>query len=59
MKVMKFSVSPVVRVAVEPKNPSDLLKLVEGACTCFTLWLFFSRFSDDIPSFMVRTGENL
>lgn len=30
MKVMKFSVSPVVRVAVEPKNPSDLPKLVEG-----------------------------
>ena len=26
MKVMKFSVSPVVRVAVEPKNPADLLK---------------------------------
>jgi len=30
MKVMKFSVSPVVRVAVEPKNPQDLPKLVEG-----------------------------
>lgn len=30
MKVMKFSVSPVVRVAVECKNPSDLPKLVEG-----------------------------
>jgi elongation factor 2 len=29
-KVMKFSVSPVVRVAVECKNPSDLPKLVEG-----------------------------
>lgn len=27
---MKFSVSPVVRVAVEVKNPSDLPKLVEG-----------------------------
>ena len=27
---MKFSVSPVVRVAVEAKNPSDLPKLVEG-----------------------------
>jgi elongation factor 2 len=27
---MKFSVSPVVRVAVEPKNPADLPKLVEG-----------------------------
>merc|ERR1712013_931044 len=30
MKGMKFSVSPVVRVAVEPKNPADLPKLVEG-----------------------------
>ena len=27
---MRFSVSPVVRVAVEAKNPSDLPKLVEG-----------------------------
>jgi len=30
MKTMKFSVSPVVRIAVEPKNPQDLPKLVEG-----------------------------
>jgi len=30
LRVMKFSVSPVVRVAVEPKNPSELPKLVEG-----------------------------
>ncbi|CDO75855.1 hypothetical protein BN946_scf184833.g6 [Trametes cinnabarina] len=30
MKVMKFSVSPVVRVAVEVKNAADLPKLVEG-----------------------------
>merc|ERR1712000_600643 len=30
IRVMKFSVSPVVRVAVETKNPSDLPKLVEG-----------------------------
>ncbi len=29
-KTMKFSVSPVVRVAVEPKNSADLPKLVEG-----------------------------
>ena len=31
MQAMKFSVSPVVRVAVEPKVASDLPKLVEGA----------------------------
>ena len=30
IKVMKYSVSPVVRVAVEVKNASDLPKLVEG-----------------------------
>jgi len=30
MKMMKFSVSPVVRVAVEPKDPQHLPKLVEG-----------------------------
>jgi len=30
IKSLKFSVSPVVRVAVQPKNPGDLPKLVEG-----------------------------
>jgi elongation factor 2 len=30
LKDMKYSVSPVVRVAVEPKHPADLPKLVEG-----------------------------
>jgi elongation factor 2 len=30
LKDMKYSVSPVVRVAVEVKNPADLPKLVEG-----------------------------
>ncbi len=30
LRVMKFSVSPVVRVAVEAMNPADLPKLVEG-----------------------------
>ena len=40
MKVMKFSVSPVVRVAVEPKNASDLPKLVEGRLkTCYFVYL--------------------
>jgi elongation factor 2 len=27
---MKYSVAPVVRVAVKPKNPSDLPKFIEG-----------------------------
>jgi elongation factor 2 len=30
IRSMKYSVSPVVRVAVEAKNPGDLPKLVEG-----------------------------
>lgn len=30
MKVMRFSVSPVMRVAVEPNKASDLRKLLEG-----------------------------
>lgn len=30
IKTMKFSVSPVVRIAVDPVNPADLVKLVEG-----------------------------
>jgi len=30
IKSMKFSVSPVVRCAVEPRNPADLPKLVKG-----------------------------
>jgi len=30
LRAMKYSVSPVVRVAVNPKNPADLPKLVEG-----------------------------
>ncbi|CAF4287126.1 unnamed protein product, partial [Rotaria magnacalcarata] len=29
-RVMKFSVSPVVRVAVDAKDPTDHAKLVEG-----------------------------
>jgi elongation factor 2 len=30
IRVLKFSVSPVVRVAVSPKNAIDLPKLIEG-----------------------------
>jgi len=44
MKAMKFSVSPVVQVAVDVKNPKDLPKLVEGlkrltnSETCVQAW---------------------
>jgi len=48
LKVMKFSVSPVVRVAVEPKNPSDLPKLVEG----------LKRLSKSDPMVQIKTEES-
>lgn len=40
LRVMKFSVSPVVRIAVEPKNAGDLPKLVSCLET-----VFYSNFS--------------
>merc|ERR1719411_2539344 len=48
MKVMKFSVSPVVKVAVEAKNPSDLPKLVEG----------LKRLSKSDPMVQISTEES-
>ena len=46
---MKFSVSPVVRVAVEAKNPSDLPKLVEG----------LKRLAKSDPMVQVRAHSNI
>jgi len=48
IKTMKFSVSPVVRVAVEPKSASDLPKLVEG----------LKRLAKSDPMVMVFTEES-
>ena len=48
MKVMKFSVSPVVQVAVDVKNPNDLPKLVEG----------LKRLSKSDPCVQCLTGES-
>jgi len=48
LKVMKFSVSPVVRVAVECKNPADLPKLVEG----------LKRLSKSYPMVQIITEES-
>ncbi len=50
MKVMKFSVSPVVQVAVECKNPADLPKLVEGLKR-------LSKSDPCVKSYMNDTGE--
>ncbi|KAF5347867.1 hypothetical protein D9758_013819 [Tetrapyrgos nigripes] len=48
MRVMKFSVSPIVQVAVEVKNPVDLPKLVEG----------LKRLSKSDPSVQVTTLDS-
>lgn len=47
MKVMKFSVSPVVKVAVEAKNPADLPKLVQG----------LQRLAKSDPMVLIETHE--
>ena len=48
LKVMKFSVSPVVQVAVACKNPNDLPKLVEG----------LKRLSKSDPCVLTYTSES-
>ena len=48
MRVMKFSVSPVVQIAVQVKNPIDLPKLVEG----------LKRLSKSDPCVQVSTSES-
>merc|ERR1712033_95506 len=48
MKQMKFSVSPVVRVAVEPKDHQQLPKLVEG----------LKRLAKSDPMVLVKTEES-
>jgi len=45
---MKYSVSPVVRVAVKPKNAQDLPKLVDG----------LKKLSKSDPLVVCETGEN-
>ncbi|KLT45526.1 translation elongation factor 2 [Cutaneotrichosporon oleaginosum] len=50
MRVMKFSVSPVVQVAVECKNAADLPKLVEGLKR-------LSKSDPCVKTWMGETGE--
>jgi len=52
MKVMKFSVSPVVRVAVEVKNAADLPKLVEGLKR-------LSKSDPCVQAWISETGEHI
>jgi elongation factor 2 len=48
IKTMKFSVSPVVQVAVEAKNPAEIHKLVEG----------MKRLSKSDPAVLCYVSEN-
>ncbi|KIJ65048.1 hypothetical protein HYDPIDRAFT_181421 [Hydnomerulius pinastri MD-312] len=52
MRVMKFSVSPVVQVAVEVKNPADLPKLVEGLKR-------LSKSDPCVQAWIAETGEHI
>ncbi|CAO1615538.1 unnamed protein product [Parajaminaea phylloscopi] len=52
MKVMKFSVSPVVQVAVEVKNANDLPKLVEGLKR-------LSKSDPCVQAWINETGEHI
>lgn len=48
IRSMKYSVSPVVRIAISPKNPADLPKLIEG----------MKRMAKSDPLVQIITGEN-
>ncbi len=52
MKVMKFTVSPVVQVAVQVKNPTDLPKLVEGLKR-------LSKSDPCVKTWVSSTGEHI
>ncbi|MCO5554347.1 hypothetical protein L7F22_007876 [Adiantum nelumboides] len=52
MRVMKFSVSPVVQVAVEVKNANDLPKLVEGLKR-------LSKSDPCVQAWINETGEHI
>jgi elongation factor 2 len=52
LKVMKFSVSPVVQVAVEVKNANDLPKLVEGLKR-------LSKSDPCVQCFIAESGEHI
>ncbi|KAJ5074290.1 eukaryotic translation elongation factor 2a tandem duplicate 1-related [Anaeramoeba ignava] len=52
IKVMKFSVSPVVRVAVKPKQTKDLTKFVEGLNR-------LSKSDPCVQCYTEKTGEHI
>jgi elongation factor 2 len=52
IKTMKFSVSPIVQVAVSPKNASDLPKLVEGLKK-------LSKSDPSVQCFISESGDHI
>ncbi len=52
IKAMKYSVSPVVRVAVAPKNAQDLPKLIEGLKN-------LAKSDPLVQTFSEKTGEHI
>jgi elongation factor 2 len=52
IKAMKFSVSPVVRVSVRPKNVNDLPKLIEGLKS-------LAKADSLVQCFTEETGEHI
>lgn len=52
IKTMKFSVSPIVQVAVTPKNPSELPKLVEGLKK-------LSKSDPSVQCFISESGDHI
>ncbi|XWV26990.1 elongation factor 2 [Tupanvirus soda lake] len=52
IKTMKFSVSPIVQVAVSPKNPSELPKLVEGLKK-------LSKSDPSVQCFISESGDHI
>jgi elongation factor 2 len=52
VKVMKFSVSPIVQVAVEAKNPADLPRLTEGLKR-------LTKADPAVQAWVAETGEHI
>ncbi|XWV25650.1 mimivirus elongation factor aef-2 [Tupanvirus deep ocean] len=52
IKTMKFSVSPIVQVAVSPKNPSELPKLVDGLKK-------LSKSDPSVQCFISESGDHI
>ena len=53
IRVMKYSVSPVVRVAVQPTNPTDMLKFIEGLSKLSKVDSLVQVYKEDTGQFII------